>query len=147
MDNDLTEYNVARDLAMGLFTFLYMIPAWALAKFGNKQAQRLVSQAWDLSSCDHCETSFDFVTAVAITYLRNDPPAANGTVSKAICPLCENCFETLPIELIDWYIESCIHSRKRYYPPLQETDLGEEEIESDAKAEARQMKALIAGRL
>ncbi len=131
--SDLTEYDIARKLSIGLLSLIYLLPAWVLAKVGIRQAQRLVSQGWDLSSCGHCEISFRFVEEVTIIYFRSE------SISKGIMPLCKKCFDALPIELIDWYIESLIHNWKRYYRDQQEHEL--REGESNAKIEARQMKA------
>ncbi len=138
MNNDLAKYDVARNMAMGIFTLLYTLPALVLAKLGSKQAQRLVSLAWDLSSCAHCEISFNYVESEAITYYRNE--GAGSLRSEAIIPLCKDCFAALPIELIDWYIESLIHNWERYAQQVILLDVPGD-VTSNAKAEARRMKA------
>ncbi len=115
-------------------TYIKLTPMFLLAALGYRWAKIVIGRVLSYSGCSHCGMTWNYVKGKNIQFSDNE----------GMFPLCEECFDKLPPEEIDPYIERLVQEwleiNAKYGLKWGRGQSPQEVIES-AKAEVRRMKS------
>jgi len=127
-------YWISRRIIL-LPTYIRLAPMYLLSTLGYRWPKIVIGRALGYSGCSHCSMTWNYVKGKSIQFSANE----------GMFPLCEECFDKLPPEEIDPYIESLVQKTleiQAKYGLQWDKKQSPQEVSESAKAEVRRMKSI-----